>query len=162
MLGSLVEPGAFSFQGYNRLVEKRIPDLESLETEARSLVASLAPTTHALLVTLSGELGAGKTTFTQLVARALGIDEPVTSPTFVLEKIYELEGQAFARLVHIDAYRLEGGQALKPLGFDDLYADPNNLILLEWPERVTDALPTADISITLIANDDGSRIMTYG
>lgn len=142
--------------------EKIIPTLEALQDEAASFASSLMPKeSGATLVTLTGELGAGKTSFTQAVARALGIEESVTSPTFVLEKVYELAGNGFKRLVHIDAYRLESGAALRPLGFDELMQDKHNLILLEWPERVQDALPEADTRITLEVMPDTSRKLTY-
>jgi tRNA threonylcarbamoyladenosine biosynthesis protein TsaE len=74
-----------------------LANLAELQKEAAQFSRSLAPSTwHATLVTLSGELGAGKTSFAQGIARGLGIKEPITSPTFVLEKIYELPaGKAF-------------------------------------------------------------------
>jgi tRNA threonylcarbamoyladenosine biosynthesis protein TsaE len=143
-------------------VEKRIHDTVALEAEAQDFTKALTAGRAATLVTLSGELGAGKTTFTQGVAKALGVLESVTSPTFVLEKIYELpEGNAFSKLVHIDAYRLEGGDELAALGFSELMYDPGNLVLLEWPERVADALPLADVSVSISVNDDGSRTFSY-
>jgi tRNA threonylcarbamoyladenosine biosynthesis protein TsaE len=143
-------------------VEKHIPNLDALAEEARAFITALTPGAQATLVTLSGELGAGKTAFTQAVARALGIDEHVTSPTFVLEKIYDLPAEAsFKRLVHIDAYRLSDGSDLGPLGFDALMKDGENLILLEWPEKVADALPPPIVSITLAPHADGSRTLTY-
>ncbi|HEX7651764.1 MAG TPA: tRNA (adenosine(37)-N6)-threonylcarbamoyltransferase complex ATPase subunit type 1 TsaE [Candidatus Paceibacterota bacterium] len=144
-------------------MEKLIPSLDALAAEAGEFVRGLRPCTdEATLVTLSGELGAGKTAFTKAAARALGIDETVTSPTFVLEKIYALpEGGAFERLIHIDAYRLESGAELAPLGFDDLMRAPGNLILLEWPEKVADTLPEPYKRILLVPMQDGSRILTY-
>lgn len=102
----------------------------------------------ATVVTLSGVLGAGKTTFTQGVARALGVEEVVTSPTFVLEKIYKLENRKFSHLVHIDAYRLSGVHELEVLGWKELLADRGNLVLLEWPEMVEGAIPKDAIRIT--------------
>lgn len=143
-------------------MEKHLADLESLIHEAQAFARTLTPTASATLVTLSGELGAGKTSFTQGVAQALGITEPVTSPTFVLERVYELTGQSFERLVHIDAYRLESGRALGALGFDELMQDAQNLVLLEWPERVQDALPPATHSLTLTVAPEGGRILRYG
>lgn len=135
--------------------------IEELQAEAGRFAASITPhTSHATLVTLSGELGAGKTSFTQGMAQALGISEPITSPTFVLEKIYSLDGQVFSRLTHIDAYRLEGEKSLSPLGFDDLYADTKNLIVLEWPELVASQLPQADHALTLCVAGEG-RELTY-
>lgn len=93
----------------------------------------------ASLVLLEGELGAGKTAFTQAVARSLGVKGRVTSPTFVIEKIYALpQGtkHTFKRLVHIDAYRLKSLSDLTALDWEERIADPHALILLEWPERV--------------------------
>ncbi len=144
-------------------MEKVIRTLAELEEEAARFAGSLAPRTGATLVTLSGELGAGKTAFTKAVAHALGIEEIVNSPTFVLEKIYQLGGgvSRFARLVHIDAYRLEKGGDLAPLGFDELLHDAGNLILLEWPEKVEDALPEPAVQISLSVQSDGSRTITY-
>ncbi|HEY0979704.1 MAG TPA: tRNA (adenosine(37)-N6)-threonylcarbamoyltransferase complex ATPase subunit type 1 TsaE [Candidatus Paceibacterota bacterium] len=137
--------------------------LDALAQEAEAFIASRLPKeSGATLVTLSGELGAGKTTFTQAVARALGITEPVTSPTFVLAKSYALpEGLAFRELLHIDAYRLAGGKDLDKIGVPEALQDTGTLILLEWPERVADGLPPADVTLRLEANEDGTRTLTY-
>src|SRR3989338_11057767 len=91
-------------------MERLLTTLTELEAEAARFVGSLTPREEgATLVTLAGELGAGKTAFTQAVAKALGVEESVTSPTFVLEKIYGLTKSVFERLIHIDAYRLQKG-----------------------------------------------------
>ncbi len=140
-----------------------LPNLEALQAEAASYIGRLsAKEDGATLVTLSGELGAGKTSFAQGVASALGITEHVTSPTFVLEKIYVLPQnmRGFSKLVHIDAYRLKGGSELAALGFQELLQDPGNLILLEWPERVADVLPHA-ATISLAVEGEG-RTISYG
>ena len=146
-------------------MEKTLATFADFEAEAVRFVSALSQDAQgATLVTLSGELGAGKTAFTKAVASKLGVEEVVTSPTFVLEKIYLLGGETakFKRLVHIDAYRLESGKDLAPLGFDELMQDAGNLILLEWPEKVADALPTPAVRISIIANPDDSRTITYG
>ncbi len=142
-------------------MEKHLADVGALQAEAAAFARTLVTGAQATLITLSGELGAGKTSFTQGVATALGITEPVTSPTFVLEKVYELTGQPFARLVHIDAYRLDGGRALAALGFDELMRDPTNLVLLEWPEQVKDALPVPAHALTLTVAAEGGRTLRY-
>lgn len=145
--------------------QQALPTLEALQNEAATFISTLSPHTGgATLITLSGELGAGKTSFTQGVARALGVTDHVTSPTFVLEKIYELPaetGRGFAQLVHIDAYRLEGSAALAPLGFDEIMRDARNVVMLEWPERVADGLPPAACAIRLIVNPAGGRTISY-
>ncbi len=116
----------------------------------------------ATIITLSGELGAGKTTFAQGVAKALGVTEAVTSPTFVLEKIYALESQKFSRLIHIDAYRLKGAHELEVLGWKELLADAGNLIVLEWPERVAEAIPEDAIRIRFDIHGDERTISING
>ena len=145
-------------------MEKMVRTLGGLYTEAERFVATLAPPKDkATLVTLSGELGAGKTAFAKAIAKALGIEETVTSPTFVLEKIYILSSdKPFKRLIHIDAYRLDGGRDLAPLGFDELMQDPGNLVLLEWPERVANVLPPVAAAIAFTLNKDESRTLRYG
>ena len=93
---------------------------------------------EALVVGLSGHLGAGKTAFTKFIAAELGIKEDITSPTFVIMKVYDIDSKVspWSRLVHIDAYRLEREEELDALRFEDLVSDKNNLILIEWPENV--------------------------
>lgn len=101
------------------------------------------------VVALIGNLGAGKTTFTQAVAEALGVKENITSPTFVLEKIYLLRAESrskWKKLIHIDCYRLEKPEELLHLGWAEIASEPENLILVEWadkfPELFESALPT--------------------
>lgn len=141
-----------------------LADLETLQAEAARFASTLKPAVDsATLVTLSGELGAGKTSFTQGLATAFGVTEAVTSPTFVLEKIYTLpkNDQGFIQLVHIDAYRLEGSSALNPLGFREAMKDPFTLILLEWPENVSEGLPLPTCAITLTVPENGGRDISY-
>jgi len=120
---------------------------------ARDFLLALKKSTNdktATIVGFSGELGAGKTTFTQAVARELGVAETVTSPTFVIEKIYEIPKSVksnFKHLIHIDAYRLESSQELVKLGFAEIIANPANLVLIEWPERLGDVLHTTTIRL---------------
>lgn len=144
-------------------MEKLLPDLEALEREAADFATALAPKEQgATLVTLSGELGAGKTAFAKALAKALGIEEPVTSPTFVLEKIYALPKSAkFARLAHIDAYRLEDESELAALGFDELMSDPQTLVVLEWPEKVAAMTQDPAHRITLSVALPEGRIIAY-
>jgi tRNA threonylcarbamoyl adenosine modification protein YjeE len=103
--------------------------------------AAADPAAGAFVVGLSGHLGAGKTSFTKLLAKELSIAETVTSPTFVIMKIYEIPTDAagasgtFKRLVHIDAYRLERRSELEGIDFERIASDPGNLVIVEWPEN---------------------------
>ncbi len=98
--------------------------------------AMSAASDEALIVGLSGHLGAGKTAFVKAVAAELGVEETVTSPTFVIMKIYETKSARWPRLVHIDAYRLEKPEELAAIRWEDVVADPHNLVMVEWPENV--------------------------
>jgi tRNA threonylcarbamoyladenosine biosynthesis protein TsaE len=95
----------------------------------------------ATVIGLYGELGSGKTTFMKYFAESFGIKETVKSPTFVIEKIYELEGKNFNHLIHIDAYRIEKEEEIINLGWKEITADPRNLICIEWPERIAGIMP---------------------
>ncbi len=115
---------------------------------AADFLFGLSPKSNlSTVVGLFGDLGSGKTTFTQAIAKNLGVAEGVTSPTFVIEKIYSLGNQKFDKLIHIDAYRLDLGKELLSLGFTEILKDPKNLILIEWPERVAEILPKNLIKI---------------
>ena len=144
-------------------MEKRIESLAELKEEARRFVSTLPKAKgRATLVTLSGELGAGKTAFTQAVGEALSVKERMTSPTFALLKTYPLPPPArWKHLVHIDAYRLKGGGELAPLLFNELQSDPDTLLLVEWPERVREALPRPDVAITLVVDTPSHRRVIY-
>ncbi len=135
---------------------------EELQQEAKAFVSRLSQKKEgATVVALSGELGAGKTTFVQGMALMLGICDPITSPTFVVEKIYELSGQPFSHLVHIDAYRLKNAQELASLGFHTLITDPSNLMCIEWAENVQELIPSDAIRVTLSVLKEGGRHISY-
>mgnify|MGYP003404657515 CR=1 FL=1 len=139
--------------------------LEELQNEAIRFAQTLSPKTDtATLVTLSGELGAGKTSFTQGVAKALGVEGSVTSPTFVIEKLYPLEkgaGRGFNQLVHIDAYRFKNKEELHVLGFDELLKNPPTLIFIEWPENIEGAFTKEHVHVSIVVREDSAREITY-
>ncbi len=94
----------------------------------------------AHVIGLSGELGAGKTAFVQEVAKVLGVQRSVTSPTFVVAQAYPITHPVFERLVHIDAYRLEKMDR-DTVGWNSYLENPANLILIEWPDRIPGGVP---------------------
>lgn len=115
---------------------------------------------HACVVGLMGDLGAGKTTFVQHVARELGVSNPVTSPTFVIAERHVIDRAPFTSLVHIDAYRLEAKEA-PTIGWDAFIRDPKNLVLVEWPEQLGDAFPKDARILTFTTVDDETRDIAY-
>jgi tRNA threonylcarbamoyladenosine biosynthesis protein TsaE len=142
---------------------RTVHTLEELEQEAVRFIETLAPEgASATVVALSGELGAGKTAFTQYVAKVLGVEDTVNSPTFVIEKIYSIpEDNRFERLIHIDAYRLGSASELATLGFGEVASHSGNLIFIEWPENIMGISEQASVRILIEVLPDGSRQITY-
>lgn len=115
----------------------------------------------ALVVGLSGDLGSGKTTFSQSIAHLLGVKDVVTSPTFIIEKLYTCSDQVFHRFVHIDAYRLEKADELLMIGFNELCKEKGTLIFIEWPERVEEALPETTLMMKFKFIDQTTRSISF-
>ena len=117
------------------------------ETEAlgRELARVRPDAGELAVIYLTGELGAGKTTFARGVLRALGVTTAVRSPTYTLLELYELGALT---VLHIDLYRLRDAAELEPLGLRE-WARPGTLWLIEWPERGGGRLPPADLTLTL-------------
>jgi tRNA threonylcarbamoyladenosine biosynthesis protein TsaE len=106
------------------------------------------------VVVLAGALGSGKTLFTGGLAMGLGVDEPVTSPSFVLVRRYE---SGFIPLVHADVYRLSSRSE-----FEDLDLQTNDSVLVvEWGDVVEEFLPDDHLRVSFTVEDDGSRILTF-
>ena len=111
----------------------------------------------AVVVALHGDLGAGKTTFTQAVGKLLGINENMQSPTFVIMKVYEIDFKGFKNFIHIDAYRIEKDSELLHLGWKEMISEPENLIFIEWPENVSALIPENSIKINFEHVDVNTR-----
>lgn len=117
--------------------------LVTSEAETSALAHNI--TTHLKggdIVALSGDLGAGKTTFTKGIAVALGITKTITSPTFAIMNVYDLpkEKNGIKTLVHIDAYRLESPDEILTIGAEDYLGEPQVLTVVEWPEKIQTVL----------------------
>ncbi len=113
----------------------------------------------SVIVTLSGELGAGKTILTKEIGKILGIKERIVSPTFVIMKKYKTAHQQFKFLVHIDAYRLKNSQELLNLGWEELIKNKENLIIIEWPEIVQTCLGGDVYKVKLEHKNKQTRII---
>ena len=123
-----------------KIISKSLAETEKF---AADFVKNLQPKKdEATLVALSGELGSGKT-------------------TFVLIKNYQLPATNHKLLYHIDAYRLERGEELAKLGFEEIVANPNNLIFLEWPENVAEVLPKDYLTIKFSFIDEATRAIEF-
>lgn len=104
------------------------------------------------VVSLIGTLGAGKTVLAKGIARALGIDEAIVSPTFTI--VQEYEGKE--KLYHLDLYRLSGEDEFESMGGED-FLYPDGITLIEWAEKIGEMLPSDAYRVTVSILDDGSR-----
>lgn len=102
------------------------------------------------MILLFGDLGSGKTTFTQGLFRGLGIKRNPISPTFIIMRHYKIPHARrflFTDVYHFDAYRLKKAEDLEVLEFDDLLSNPKNIIIVEWPELIEKILPKKTIKV---------------
>jgi tRNA threonylcarbamoyladenosine biosynthesis protein TsaE len=133
-----------------------VPSAELTRSElaawGEALGARLSP---PAVLSLTGELGAGKTTLVQSIARGYGVTEPVTSPTFAL--VHQYRAPKSPRY-HLDLYRLRGPSELANIGWEDALAS-GALVCVEWPERAGDEMPANAMAIALehVAGDDERR-----
>jgi len=111
-----------------------------------------------LVVTISGELGAGKTTLVQSICRGYGVHEEVTSPTFALVHRYAAPKSP---VYHLDLYRLDSSNELTNIAWDEIVSE-EAIVLIEWPERAGDRIPRMHVPISLQhLPDDPSRRLLY-
>jgi tRNA threonylcarbamoyladenosine biosynthesis protein TsaE len=113
-----------------------------------------------LIVTLTGDLGAGKTTLVQAICDGYGVTGEVTSPTFALVHEYE---SARSTVYHLDLYRLERPEQLDALAWDEILSAPA-LVLIEWPDRAGDRLPPGRVTLSLqhLPDDPDRRLLYAG
>lgn len=108
-------------------------------------------------ICLYGNLAAGKTTFTQGIAKHLGIDRLI-SPTFIIMRQYKVINHPVLRnLYHLDLYRLQSIDEIKAFDVEEIWSDPSNLLVIEWPERFMDILPKNRYDVYLKATSENER-----
>lgn len=116
---------------------------------------------QAIIVSLEGDLGTGKTTFTQGFAEGLGIKEKIQSPTYVILKTYKIstkktKHRVFGNLIHIDAYRVRSKDFML-LGWEELIKNLQNIILVEWGPRIKKILPKDTVHIIFVHQKGNER-----
>ena len=138
-----------------KIVEK----ITNSEAETVELAQALAKSIKApAIVTLTGDLGAGKTVFSRGFARALGVEGPISSPTFTIVQEYEL---ASGNLYHMDLYRISSDDEAISFGIEDFLNDKNSINLIEWPQRLEWLLPETVIAVELSHVSEFQRKITY-
>jgi len=123
---------------------------------AQELLNSL-PKEKAIVIALEGELGSGKTTFLQGFAKGLGIKDKILSPTFVILKNFQLSTSNFQHFYHIDCYRIKKPEELLALGFKEIISNPQNIVAIEWAEKMTKLLPKESIILDFKIKEEKER-----
>lgn len=140
--------------------ERVISSLTELQALAAEVLQKKNQCTGAFCIALQGDLGSGKTAFVKALARELGVEEEVTSPTFVVMRAYEVSHSTYDTLMHMDAYRIESVAELEPLRFSEVLADTKTIFCIEWPEHIKGRLPHGALELTFTILHDETRQVT--
>jgi len=133
-----------------------IAGLEDLDRAAREFLEAIG---DAALVAFYAPMGAGKTTFTTAICKALGVQEDaISSPTFAI--VNEYRSSAGQPIYHFDFYRIERPEEALDIGLYD-YLDSGDLCLMEWPENIEALLPEETLRVHISVNPDGSRTVSW-
>ncbi len=136
-------------------VKIELRNLEEIEGKAQEFITSLG---DRHIIAFYGQMGAGKTTFIRAICEALGVREPVTSPTFAI--VNEYAGLDAEKIYHFDFYRLRRIEEAYDMGFED-YFDSGYLCLIEWPELIEDFLPSDTVRVHITVDDSGTRHISW-
>lgn len=156
-------------QKLGELLAEEILASQRLSLEGSKKISEAQPRNAfrgAFVICMDGELGAGKTTFTQGLLKGLGAKGPYTSPTFLIMKEYEIKSKVESlkskvrNVYHIDAYRVDENDLLN-LGWEEIVADEGNIVIIEWPERVKKILPEKVLRIRFEGLDEERRKITF-
>ena len=139
-------------------MQKVSKNIEETAQIAKEFLSKIKPDKKtATIVALCGDLGVGKTAFTQVLARELGIKRKVNSPTYVIVKNYKIKAKNYKLFFHIDAYRLKNEKELAHLGWPEIIQNPEHLVFIEWPGRIQKALPKKHHKIEISHTKEGHR-----
>jgi len=134
----------------------QITSLDDLDRAAREFLKAIGDNT---LIAFYAPMGAGKTTFTTAVCKALGVEEDaISSPTFAI--VNEYRGRGGRPIFHFDFYRMERAEEALDIGLYD-YLDSGELCLMEWPENIEGLLPEETLKVNICVNADGSRTLSW-
>lgn len=157
---------------------KSFSETQRLGKKLAMEILNTRPQKSAVVLGLRGDLGAGKTTFLQGFAKGLGIHEKITSPTFVIMKSFQIPTHKlkvpksiilqnrrpsvlwYKNFYHIDCYRLNRPQEMLDLGFKEIISNPENIVAIEWPEKIAKLLPKKVISIDFDHDTENQRALT--
>ena len=154
---------------FHPLIVKRIAWPDEAATQAFALALAMQPAIGKALIELSGDLGAGKTTFARHLLGALGVQGRIKSPTYAVVETYSLalpsdtdallDSTNSINISHFDFYRFNDPREWEEAGFRDIFAS-QGLKLVEWPEKAGEYLPKPDLQMAIEVMNDESRVVT--
>ena len=141
-------------------------EIKNISEKILDKISKTIKTGNAKILAFSGDLGSGKTTITTEIGKHLGIKNKIISPTFVIMKIYEVDKKSkyhlfFKKLIHIDAYRFDEENDILKIGWQEIQKDKDNLIIIEWPERIAKHLNKDTYFIKLEHVDKNTRSIEF-
>lgn len=143
-------------------MKKVSKNLNQTQNIAKEILGKKHPSkSGATVFALYGDLGSGKTTFVQSAAKEFGLEDEITSPTFVILKKYNLANKSFEKFIHVDTYRIDEDKELSTLGFEEDLNNPKNIIFIEWADRVENLLPEGAHKIGFKFIDENTREIEY-
>lgn len=133
--------------------------LADFESATQNIFNYILEKGNNVVLGLVGNLGAGKTTFSKIFAKKLGVSEEVVSPTFVIMKVYKTNNDLFKEFVHIDAYRISDPLEIDKLKINQYFEKQQTLTIVEWPENIKSKMPANTIFIEILhdQNDPEKR-----
>jgi tRNA threonylcarbamoyladenosine biosynthesis protein TsaE len=138
----------------DKIVTKNFKETQKFGEKLAKDVLSLPQEKTAVVIVLSGNLGAGKTTFLQGFAKGIGVKEKILSPTFVIMKRFKIKKGNF---YHIDCYRIDSPRDILELDFTKIILEPKNIVAIEWPEKIKKLLPKKSVMIKFKFIDKNTR-----
>ena len=136
-------------------MEIKIQDIDHIREAAREFVENIGEARVFM--------GAGKTTFVKAICEELGVDDVITSPTFAIINEYSLTSHLLpltSKVFHFDFYRIKKLEEVYDMGYED-YFYSGALCFIEWPELIEEILPDDAVRVSIIEQEDGSRVVSY-
>lgn len=140
-----------------RYITRSSAETRRLGAHLAKAILSSRTERHAKTILLTGDLGSGKTTFTQGFLAACGYAKKVTSPTFVVMKRYVISRNDHSKVYHADLYRFSHSAQLDALGFEHIFQDPFAIVLIEWPKRAKNILPKKRIEVEFFHQQEENK-----
>ena len=147
----------------NEKMEIRITDIEHIREAAREFIKHIG---DRRVFAFYGKMGAGKTTFVKAICEELGVQDVITSPTFAIVNEYAISqlpsanSQLPTAIYHFDFYRVKKLEEAYDMGYED-YFYSGALCFIEWPELIEEILPDDAVRVSIIEQEDGSRVVSF-